>query len=356
MAGVCYHGLFNSMLFSFCVLLVSLVLTGVIRHYALSSNVLDIPNQRSSHTIPTPRGGGLAIVLAFSCALAYLAWKQQLASWILFVLSTPLLVAAIGFCDDHAHVAARWRLLTHLLAALLALYFMRGFPLLWLPAPVDGWLSRYVVNLAWFGYPLGAVLLVWLLNLFNFMDGTDGIAASEAVFVSLGLAGFLYFIDRNLFSVCVAVAIAALGFLAWNWPKARIFMGDVGSGFLGLLLGILILLAARNAAILLYCGLILFGVFLVDASYTLIVRFVTGQKWYDAHCSHTYQHAAKRYGHLPVLLAVHAINYMWLLPISIWVFLHPHRALLGMIAAYLPLLALAYTFKAGLAGKSKHGV
>ena len=190
-------------------------------------------------------------------------------------------------------------------------------------------------------------MLVWFLNLFNFMDGTDGIAASEAVFVSGALGGYLYYLDPLSFDVAISLVAAALGFLLWNWPKAKIFMGDVGSGFLGLVLGILILMAARQAAVLLYCGLILFGIFIVDATYTLIYRFLSGQKWYDAHCSHTYQRAAKRFGHLKVLLASWIINLFWLLPISLLVFLHPHYALLGMLLAYLPLLYLAFYFKAG---------
>lgn len=193
------------------------------------------------------------------------------------------------------------------------------------------------------------MLLVWQVNLFNFMDGSDGIAASEAFFVSSALAGFLYPISQALFYLNGILAAASLGFLMWNWPKAKIFMGDVGSGFLGIMLGMLILMAAHQAPILLDCGLILFGTFVADASYTLLIRFLTGQKWYDAHCSHTYQRAAKRHGHLWVLLANCAINLFWLLPISTWVFFHPSHALLGLLAAYSPLLGLAYYFKAGRA-------
>ncbi|MDD1622216.1 MAG: glycosyl transferase, partial [Methylococcaceae bacterium] len=114
-----------------------------------------------------------------------------------------------------------------------------------------------------------------------------------------------------------------------------------------LVLGVLMLMAAQQAAVLLYCGLILFGVFVVDATYTLLVRFFSGQKWYDAHCSHTYQRAAKRYGHLRVLLASWTINLFWLLPLSILVFLHPAYAFIGLLLAYLPLIYLAYRFKAG---------
>lgn len=328
-------------------MLVTIILTGAIRHYALSRKVMDIPNQRSSHTVPTARGGGLAIVLTFFASTAFLFLTHRLNTHWFAALSSTLLVAVIGFCDDHAPVAARWRFLTHLLAAFLALYVLNGLPLVLVPKPFDMLIVQSLVNPGWLGYVLGAILLVWLLNLFNFMDGTDGIAASEALFVSSALAGYLYFIDQTLFSVAISLACASLGFLLWNWPRAKIFMGDVGSGFLGLLLGILILLAAQQAAVLLYCGLILFGVFVVDATYTLSVRFCSRQKWYDAHCSHTYQRAAKQYGHLRVLLASWAINLFWLLPVSLLVFLHPTYALIGLLLAYLPLIYLAYRFKAG---------
>ncbi len=334
------------------VLLAASLLTGLIRHYALSRKVLDVPNQRSSHTVPTARGGGLAIVLAFFASCLFLFLTQRLDTRWFAALSSTLLVAIIGFCDDHAHVAARWRLLTHMAAALLAMYFLNGLSLVLIPKPIDTLIGHSLVNPGWLGYVLGAVLLVWLLNLFNFMDGTDGIAASEALFVSSALVGYLYFIDQTLFNLAICLAAAAAGFLFWNWPKAKIFMGDVGSGFLGLLLGVLILMAAQQAAVLLYCGLILYGVFVVDATYTLLVRFFSGQKWFDAHCSHTYQRAAKQYGHLRVLLASWAINLFWLLPVSLLVFLHPAYALIGLLLAYLPLVYLAYRFKAGEAERT----
>ena len=338
------------MLFHFVlILLVSIALTGLIRYYALSRKLLDIPNQRSSHTLPTPRGGGLAIVLAFIFAMLLMFFMQHQDAKILTVFISTLLVAGIGFCDDHGHVPARWRFLTHLLAASWVMIFLHGMPLVLLPAPLDWVLHRSIVDLSWLGYAIGVFLLVWFLNLFNFMDGTDGIAASESLFVSLALAGYLFYLDQVLCLLAINLAAASLGFLAWNWPKAKIFMGDVGSGFLGLVLGILILMAAQQAAVMLYCGLILFAIFIVDATYTLLYRFCSRQKWYDAHCSHTYQHAAKRYGHLPVLLTCWVINLCWLLPISFLVFLHPAYALVGLLFAYTPLLYLAYLFKAGYA-------
>ena len=328
----------------FVVLIASALLTGLIRYYALKRKVLDIPNQRSSHTTPTPRGGGLAIVLVFFLACLFLLFTQQLDTARFFALNAPLLVAAIGFYDDHAPVAARWRFLIHIISALLALLFINGMPAIVIPFPS----SELVLNLGLVAYLLGMLLLVWQLNLFNFMDGTDGIAASEALFVSLAIAGFVYSLDQTLFTVCVCLAAGCLGFLCWNWPKAKIFMGDVGSGFIGFLLGLLILMAAKLDAILFWCGLIVFGLFMVDATYTLLTRILTGQKWYDAHCSHTYQKLAKRYGHLRVLQFSWLINCLWLLPVSIAVFFYPNFALVGLIVAYLPLFFIAYRCKAGL--------
>jgi Fuc2NAc and GlcNAc transferase len=151
----------------------------------------------------------------------------------------------------------------------------------------------------------------------------------------------------QLFKISVFLASAAAGFLFWNRPPARIFMGDVGSGFLGFSLAVLVLMAAHQLPILLISGIILFGVFFVDATYTLLYRFFTGQKWYEAHCSHTYQYAAKQYGHLKVLLAVWIINLFWLLPVALWVFYKPEYNLAALLVAYTPLVYLAYKFKAG---------
>jgi Fuc2NAc and GlcNAc transferase len=323
------------------VFLMALLLTYGLRRYALRHNVLDIPNQRSSHTQPTPRGGGLAIVLAFTAASMVLFWQQRLSDERFWVFSTTLLVAAIGFWDDHAPLAARWRFLVHFLAAGLAMTGLHDFPMVTI--------DDYSFNLGYFGYAFGAVLLVWLLNLFNFMDGTDGIAASEAVFVAAGLSVYLYYIDPTLALVAGCLAAASAGFLAWNWPPAKIFMGDVGSGFLGLAISLLIFMAAKQVFILLFVGLILFGVFVVDATYTLLYRMVTGQQWYAAHCTHAYQRAAKRYGHRAVLWAAWIINTCWLLPLSLFVFYHPDYAMPGLVGSYLPLMALAVYFQAGRA-------
>ena len=158
------------------VAIASFLLTAVIRRYALARSLMDIPNARSSHTVPTPRGGGVAIVLTFLPALLVL-WQQGWAtgSQVLALGGAGLLVAIVGFVDDHGHIPARWRLLGHFAAALGLLIGLGGAPSLTV--------AGIPVHSAWLLSPLLAVYLVWLLNLYNFMDGIDGIAGLEALSV-----------------------------------------------------------------------------------------------------------------------------------------------------------------------------
>lgn len=324
------------------VFLGALLMAWGLRRYALSRNVLDIPNSRSSHTQPTPRGGGLAIVLAFSLALPWASWVGALSMAQLWaLLGAGWLVALVGFVDDHLPLAARWRLLAHFVAAIWALVFLGGAP--------DLLVLGVVVDLGWVGFALAVFYLVWLLNLYNFMDGIDGLAGVEAL--TAGLAAALLYAGLGLWDALLLpllLALAASGFLVWNFPPARIFMGDAGSGYLGLILGMLSLQATLIDPALLWVWLILLGVFIVDATLTLGRRLARGEKIYEAHRSHAYQHAARHYGrHLPVTLAVAAINIFWLLPIACWV-AQGGEGLAGVFLAYLPLIWLALHFRAGL--------
>ncbi|WP_228273672.1 MraY family glycosyltransferase [Rhodocyclus tenuis] len=321
-----------------------MALTAALRRYALARSLLDIPNARSSHALPTPRGGGLAIVISFLLALPLLVWAGLLAVhafWAL--LGAGALVAAVGFLDDHRHIAARWRLLAHFAAAAWTLVCIGGAP----PIMLAGW----ALAPSWLATALVAVYLVWLLNLYNFMDGIDGIASVEAICVCVGGALLYVLVGQSeLAAVPLALAAAVAGFLYWNFPPARIFMGDAGSGFLGVVLGILSLLAAVQVPQLFWSWLILLGVFVVDATTTLLRRLLRGEKVYEAHRSHAYQHAARHYGrHLTVTLAVAAINLGWLLPLALLVSLGWLSGWLGLILAYAPLSFLALRFRAGSA-------
>ena len=320
----------------------ALLLTYVLRRYALARSLMDIPNARSSHSVPTPRGGGAAIVVSFLVALALIAttggieWSASVA-----LLGAGGFVALVGFLDDHGHIAARWRLLAHFGAAFWALGWLGGAPALQL--------FGVQLDLGWLGVALAAVYLVWLLNLYNFMDGIDGIASVEAICVCVG--GALLFVllgkpDLALLPLMLAAAVA--GFLFWNFPPARIFMGDAGSGFLGIVLGIMSIQAGWVDPALFWSWVILLGVFVVDAPFTLVRRLLRGDKVYEAHRSHAYQYASRQYGsHLPVTLTVGVINLIWLLPVAVLVTLGKIDGMVGLLIAYMPLVFAASRFRAG---------
>lgn len=334
-------------LFLIAVVLASWALTWALRRYALANSVMDIPNARSSHRIPTPRGGGVAIVVTFLAAVIVL-WGAGLLSlsYVLAVGGAGAWIAVVGFMDDHGHIPARWRLLAHFLGAAWAVYWLGGV------APVD--LFGVILDLGWLGMFLAVLYLVWLLNLYNFMDGIDGIASIEAISVTAAGALFHYLIGQSAsVGVSLALLAAVLGFLIWNFPPAKIFMGDAGSGFLGMVMGVMSLQAGWIEPELFWCWLIMLGVFVVDATLTLLRRLIRGEKVYEAHRSHAYQFASRRFAsHRVVTLSVLGINLLWLLPMALLVLNGILSGVGGLIIAYAPLIFLAMYFRAGAAEPS----
>ena len=305
--------------------------------------MLDIPNERSSHSVPTPRGGGLAAVFSFFLGLIVL-WFLGVISYrfILIFLPSGLLVAAVGWLDDHRALSARLRLLVHFVAAGLGLYCMGTLP----SVPFFG----SEIGPAFWSYVIFLPAVVWAVNLNNFMDGIDGIAAGESISVTLGAALILWMSGGDFAHVCLLIllAVATAGFLFWNWPPAKIFMGDACSGFLGLSIGFFALITSVDGTMNLWSWIILYGVFLVDATYTLGKRIVRGDKFYEAHRSHAYQILSRRLqSHKKVTSGVLVVNICWLFPIAIVTSLYPSYAFLGMIAALTPLLVLAVKTGAG---------
>jgi Fuc2NAc and GlcNAc transferase len=312
----------------------ALVLTGVIRKLALAHGIMDIPNERSSHVNPTPRGGGVAIVVGASVAAIAmkLAGIVPPATLAIVVLGGGA-VALVGFFDDRIHLSARVRLAVHFGAAGFAMYWIGGLP------PMQ--IGERLVSFGWEGYVLGVLGIVWSLNLFNFMDGIDGIAASQGAFMMLAGAGIA--LATGVSGVFPALAIASggacLGFLFWNWPPAKIFMGDAGSGYVGYTLAVLALLAGRETATGLLVWLILGGLFFVDATVTLARRLARRERVYEAHRSHAYQWLARRWGsHRSVTLLALGINVLWLLPCAYFAAVHPRLAGLTALAALLPVV------------------
>lgn len=329
-----------NILFLTAAFLLSAAITGLVRIYAQRVNLLDVPNQRSSHEVSTPRGGGLSIVVVFLGASAVL-WaigRLEHDTAIAFLLGGGL-IAAIGFADDHSHVSSGRRFLVQVIAASIVVTILGGLP----EIPF----GETAVDLGVVGDFLAIFFMVWFTNAFNFMDGIDGIAASEAAFIALGALAVSA--TGSVVGLPLGVlAAASLGFLVWNWPPAKIFLGDVGSAFLGFTLIAIALRASADGPVSIWPWLILAGVFLVDATITLITRALSGQKWYSAHKSHAYQKASRRLGaHRPVTLAVLSINLLWLLPLAWFAGAYPEFGWWLTIVAWMPLIALSLALKAG---------
>jgi len=321
----------------------SFLLTGLYRQIALRKLLLDIPNERSSHHEPTPRGGGISIVVVYLLSLILLHQQIDLtlAQLLGFVIPGCSL-AVVSYIDDLGHVKPLWRLTIQISAASVGIYCLGG-----IPNTIVSSLSFPVQSVM---LVAAVVLLVWIINLYNFMDGIDGIASLEAIAVCCGLS-FLLWLSwpaSNHFIAPLVLAIAAVGFCCWNFPKAKIFMGDIGSCFIGLQLGLFAIYYANLDINFFWCVIILLGTFISDATVTLVRRFVRGQKIYLAHREHAYQHLAIKLGsHAPISIAYALITLLWLLPIASLVVMMKLHWAIGVAIAYLPLGAAVFVFRAG---------
>jgi len=320
----------------------SAVLTRYLIWHAKQHQLLDIPNERSSHSTPTPTGGGMAIVVTFICVLLTAAWVFNLAAGEVYTLAfTGAVLAVVGYIDDHRHISAQWRLLIHFFVALVLLLSLNQLPAL----SVFGWQWQS----GWLLSGVCLITLVWLLNLFNFMDGIDGIASVEAI-ASLGGAALIVLVAGGVYwpAILLALAGCVLGFQVFNWPPAKIFMGDAGSGFLGFMLGALALITSATGFISLWAWLILLAVFIADSTLTLVRRAKRGEKVHQAHRSHAYQILSRKWGsHLPVTLLVLLVDLAWLLPLAWAASVWPSAGLLLCLLAYGPLLWIMYKTGAG---------
>lgn len=324
-------------------LLIAWLGTGMVRRHALQASMLDIPNARSSHSVPTPRGGGLAIVVTFLVAVLALYLVHRLDLDITAaLLGGGLAVAGVGYLDDRKTMPATVRFVVHTFAAIWVVALLGGL--------TQESLRIFGLHGTYAGAVIAVLALTWMTNLFNFMDGIDGLAASEAFFIAVAAAalGARHGMDGGLLCATLLLACAAAGFLLWNWPRARIFMGDVGSGFLGFILAALALATSARGTMPIEVWVLLGGTFVVDATVTLLRRMARGDRWFEPHRTHAYQHLARRFkAHSPVTLLVLGINILWLLP---WAFLaseYPAQSRWCVLAGLGPLIVLVLLGGAG---------
>jgi len=257
------------------IFLLSVIFTYLIKNYAIKKSLVDIPNDRSSHTTPTPHGGGVAIAITWFIGNSYLYFINDIDSSLYFALMVGIIISSVSYLDDLFELSAKLRLLVQSFVAFLGLYFLGGLGSV--EFGIFSFENQVFTNFFAF------FMIVWFINLYNFLDGIDGYAGSEAIF--LALAGFILFND-SLFLVLI---FSVLGFLVWNWYKAKIFMGDVGSTLLGYNVAIFTIYYANQEPMNLWIWIILFGVFWFDATLTLFRRYKNGEKLSQAHKKHAYQ-------------------------------------------------------------------
>ena len=332
-----------TIILSLALFLVSVFITRQLVVNSHRFSKMDIPNERSSHLTPTPRGGGLAFVAASLVGFLLLLNSELDRADLLALCCAGAIVAIAGHLDDRQKISgAMVRLIFHALGAIILIVGI-GFP-----SQIS--LFDRTVSTGVIGSILGVLFLVWLLNLFNFMDGTDGIAASEAIFVCVAgaILNFHVLSDINFSAAAIILTSCTFGFLLYNWSPAKIFMGDVGSGYLGIVIGGLSLMAAKQQHELLWVWIILLAVFVSDATITLIRRLLRKQKPHVAHRSHAYQHLAIRFNsHAKVSLLLLAVNIVWLLPIAFFVANKQLAGTTGVVVAYVPLVVAALALGAG---------
>lgn len=292
------------LLLSFILLVASFFLTWVIMKFSLKKKILDIPNERSSHTNPTPRGGGLAIVISWYSGITILFLTGLLNKNLYFALLCGILLAIISLFDDLYDIKPVIRLIAQTTAAIISLIFLNGIQ----PVILFG-INIFPNILLVF---LTIIGMVWFINLYNFLDGIDGYASIEAIMMSFAL--FLV-AGENTGLVLIA---STMGFLIWNWPKAKIFMGDVGSTQLGFILVVLGIYLHNEHRLSIIYWLILAAPFWFDATLTLFRRWRNREKLSIAHRKHMYQRLVQSgFSHLKVDVLLILLNIILILLVLI---------------------------------------
>ncbi len=290
--------------------LLSFALTYFIKNYAIKKSLVAKVNERSSHTVPTPHGGGIAIAVTWFIGLSYLFFVGEISSSLYYALMFGVIISVVSYLDDLYELSPKLRLLTQACVALGGMWALGGLQV------IDFGLfsieNQVVTNLFAF------FMIIWFINLYNFLDGIDGYAGSEALF--LGLAGFVLFGGAHFLVLVVSV----LGFLVWNWHRAKIFMGDVGSTLLGYNVAIFTIYYADQDGVNLWVWIILFGLFWFDATLTLFRRYKNGEKLSQAHKKHAYQRLTQAgWPHDKVVLSSMGVNIVLFCSVyflkSIWI-------------------------------------
>jgi Fuc2NAc and GlcNAc transferase len=257
--------------------------------------MVEIPNERSLHDIPTPKGGGIAITLTWYAGITILFFTGIIERSLYLALLSGIMLAFVSLIDDIKGLKPIFRLTVHFLTAILAFYFLNGLRPLVIPG--------LNINYNFIIYPFAIIGMVWFINLFNFMDGVDGFASVEVITVSC----VLFVMSWNIITILLIICMT--GFLCWNWPKAKIFMGDVGSTQLGFILVVLGIYFHNTLEFSILNWMMLTSPFWFDATLTLFRRWRNKEKLSEAHRKHVYQRIVQAgFSHEKVNLFLILIN------------------------------------------------
>ncbi len=303
----------------------SFLLTYLFRMIAIKHSIIDIPSERSLHNIPTPRVGGLAIVISWYIGISFLFFTKTIEKELYYALLSGVLLAIVSFIDDIINIKPIIRLVVQFTTAILAFWFLEGLRPLIIPS--------IELNYTFLTYPIAIIGMVWFINLFNFMDGVDGFASIEAIIISI----ILFYFSGNIINILLVVCIS--GFLFWNWPKAKIFMGDVGSTQLGFILIVLGIYFHNTYKFSILNWIMLASPFWFDATLTLFRRWKIGDKLSQAHRKHAYQRIVQAgFSHLKVDFYLILVN---LVIISL-IFIYREIKILQIPLCFLSILFLYF--------------
>lgn len=301
----------------------SFILTAYIRSYALKKNYIDMPNERSSHVIPTPRGGGIAFAVSFIIGITIGYILDMLPKELFFALCIiGIGLALLGFYDDRYNLSAKLRFTIQLILSVCSLWALGLFQQDILP--VIAWIAGFMI----------VFYLMWFINLYNFMDGIDGYVVMETLFISASL----YILCADFGVVFLCMFFSVLGFGLWNFPQAKIFMGDVGSVFAGGTLAIISIYVLIHHPLLCIPWFILVALFMTDATLTLGLRIIKGEKFWVAHRQHAYQYLTQLVkSHVVVTSVGCIINVFYLFPLAYFTLSGALSPYSGLMFAYIPL-------------------
>jgi len=304
---------------------------------ALKNKIISSPNFRTLHLGDAITGGGIVFSLIFFSSTFYFWSIEFLTDEIFFVLGIGgFFGALLGFLDDLFNISAIKKLIFHTILSAWSIYWLE----LGIFSDID-WIPDII------SIGLSVLFLVWVINAYNFIDGIDGLAISGATFISGGLI-LIMIITNNpseLTIIYFSLLACALAFMIFNWPPARIFMGDSGSIFLGYIIGTLVLLTIERGDVTEWTWLVIFGYFFADTTVTQLMRLLLVKKWYKAHRSHAYQNLARISGsHLKVTSGIIIYHFVWLLPLMIFSIKLPDFSMFAAALAVFPAMLFAVKY------------